>query len=78
MHEEVYKKICALKKGEEPEFDITERGFNVKAYYLNESGEFNIGEWNALIEIRYHGSVIKSFIYPGYKIWNMLRTLVIS
>ena len=56
------------KENEKPQFDIDDRGFNVKAWYL-ENTEKSKG--NALIEIRYDGKLIREFLFPSYKIWNI-------
>jgi len=56
------------KKREKPEFDITDRGFNIKVWCL-ENDETHKGD--ALVEIRYQDELIREFIYPSYKIWNL-------
>ena len=56
------------KEREKPEFDINDRGFNAKAWYL-ENTETSKGD--ALIEISYQGKVVRQFIFPAYKIWNI-------
>jgi len=56
------------KEKEEPEFDIDDRGFNAKAWYL-ENTETSKGD--ALIEVRYDNTIIRKFIFPAYKIWNI-------
>lgn len=52
------------KESEKPQFDIDDRGFNVKAWYLEDNCD-------ALIEVRYDGKILRSFEYPAYKIWNI-------
>jgi len=68
---------CLVKKGKNmerkkekdtPEFDIDDRGFNVKAWYL-ENTETSKGD--ALIEVRYCNELIRDFIFPAYKIYNI-------
>ena len=56
------------KEREKPEFGIHDRGFNVKAWYL-ENTETSKGD--ALIEVRYEGVLIREFLFPAYKIWNI-------
>ena len=54
------------KEKEEAQFDITDRGYNVKAFYLEEpmGGE-------ALIQITKDGEMLREFLFPAYKIWNI-------
>lgn len=53
------------KEHENPEFDITDRGFNVKAFYLIEpKGE-------ALIVVTKDEKPLREFLFPAYKIWNI-------
>ena len=56
------------KEIEKPQFNITDRGFNVKAWYL-ENTETSKGD--ALIEIKYTDVLIRQFLFPSYKIWNI-------
>ena len=56
------------KEKEEPIFDITDRDFNVKAWYLKDSEEH---KGDALVEIKYNEHLIRSFIVPSYKIFNI-------
>ena len=53
------------KENEIPEFDIDDRGFNVKAWYLENTKE---SKGDALIEVRYQDELIRYFIFPSYKI----------
>jgi hypothetical protein len=54
-----------IKKGKELIFDLTDRGFNVKAWNLNDiSG-------NALVEITKNGKLHRKFKWPAYKIFNI-------
>ena len=46
-------------------FEGDEQGFHFKGSYLKEP----IGE--ALIEISKEGHVIREFLFPSYKIWNI-------
>jgi len=55
------------KEQSNPLFDLTDRGYNVRAWYLKNT-ETEKGD--ALVEIR-KGDLIKEFIYPAYKIWNI-------
>lgn len=56
------------KETEEPQFDINDRGYNVKAWYLKDT-ETEKGD--ALIEIRKDEKLLRSFIFPSYKIFNI-------
>ncbi len=56
------------KEKENPEFSIDEKGFNVKAWYLKDIPE---SKGDAIIEIRKDDKLIREFIYPAYKIWNI-------
>ena len=56
------------KQSETPRFDIDDRGFNVKAWYLKNTEE---SKGDALIEIRYGSELIREFLYPAYKIYNI-------
>ena len=51
-----------------PLFDINDRGFNVKAWHLKNTED---SKGDALVEITKEGKIIKSFIYPSYKIYNI-------
>jgi hypothetical protein len=57
-----------IKKKETPEFDINDRDFNVKAWYLENTEE---SKGDALIEIRYNNELLRQFLFPAYKIWNI-------
>jgi len=54
-----------IKKGEELVFDLTDRGFNVKAWYLNDDSG------NALVKIFYDDELYREFNWPAYKIFNI-------
>ena len=56
------------KERDKPEFDINDRGFNAKAWYLKNTED---SKGDALIKISRNGKIIKSFIYPAYKIYNI-------
>ena len=56
------------KKNEKPEFDIDDRDFNAKAWYLKNTEE---SKGDALIEIKYKDKLIREFLFPSYKIWNI-------
>jgi len=56
------------KENENPKFDINDRGFNVKAWSLKDTEQ---SKGDSLIEIRYQGELIRGFIFPLYKIWNI-------
>jgi len=63
-----YERIAGLK--EETVFDINERGFNIKAYYLKNSEELGI-KGEALVEVTYNNKVVRRILWPAYKIWNI-------
>ena len=56
------------KKDESPAFDIDDREFNAKAWYLKDT---ETSKGDALIEIRYKSELIRGFLFPAYKIWNI-------
>lgn len=53
---------------ETPEFIMEDRGYGAKAWYLKNT-ESSKGD--ALIEITLNGEVIRRFLFPAYKIWNI-------
>ena len=68
------------KESEKPVFDIDDRGFNVKAWYLentyiSKGAVIILSEedlpCDALIEVRYKDKILRSFEYPAYKIFNI-------
>ena len=61
--EEVEVKI---NKKTKPEFDIEDRGFRARAWYIKD------GKGDALIEIKKGNKIHKEFKYPSYKIWNIV------
>lgn len=58
------------KEKDEPEFDINERGFNVKCWHLVDDESLNI-KADALVELRYDDKVVRRLLFPSYKIWNI-------
>jgi hypothetical protein len=54
-----------IKENEKPAFDIYDRGYNVKAWYLSEP------KGDALIEITKGNVFLRKFLFPAYKIWNI-------
>lgn len=56
------------KDEEKPQFDIDDRNFNVKAWYLKNTEQ---SKGDALIEVKYKDKLIRQFIFPAYKIWNI-------
>ena len=56
------------KETDKPVFDFTDRTYNVKAWYaVNTETE----KGDAIIEIKKDGHIIREFIFPAYKIWNI-------
>lgn len=53
------------KEKEEPAFDLTDRGYRVRAFYLTEP------KGDALIEIEKDSKNLRRFFFPAYKIWNI-------
>lgn len=49
-------------------FNIDDRGYNAKAWYVEDVEE---SKGDALVEIRYNGHILREFIFPAYKIWNI-------
>jgi len=56
------------KEKEKPIFDINDRGFNVKTWFLVDVAE---SKGDALVEVRKNGKLLRQFIFPAYKIWNI-------
>ncbi len=56
------------KEKEQPVFSIEDRGYEAKAWYLKNTAE---SKGDALIEISLKGEVIRRFLFPAYKIWNI-------
>jgi len=56
------------KKTKEPIFDIDDRGYNVKAWYMATEGPASV---DALVEIRWQGRLIILKKWPAYKIYNI-------
>lgn len=56
------------KERDNPEFNIDDRNFNAKAWYLKNTED---SKGDALIEIRHDNKLIREFIMPAYKIWNI-------
>ena len=53
------------EKDGDPQFDLDDRGYNVKAWYLKDSKR------DALIELTKDGNLLRRFLFPAYKIWNI-------
>ena len=51
-----------------PEFTKDDRGFHVEAWYLVDTEE---SKGEALIQISYNGEIVREFLFPSYKIWNI-------
>jgi hypothetical protein len=60
------------KENDKPEFIKTDRGFTAKAWYLVNTEE---SKGDALIEIFYKDNLIREFLFPAYKIWNIAAHL---
>ena len=56
------------KESEIPLFDITDRGYNIKAWYLKDT-ETEKGD--ALVYISKNGESVRKFVFPAYKIFNI-------
>ncbi len=56
------------KEDKKPAFNIIERGFRAKAWYLKDIKE---SKGDALIQILYKRKIIKQFLFPSYKIFNI-------
>ena len=56
------------KKEEKPVFEIEDRGFTCRAWYLEDTPE---SKGDALVEISFGGTVLRTFEWPAYKIWNI-------
>lgn len=60
--------IAREKVNVKPVFSVDNREFNVKAWHLKNTEE---SKGAALIEVRYKDNLIRSFLFPSYKIWNI-------
>ena len=49
-------------------FNLDDRGFNVQAWYLENTEE---SKGDALVELRYNGEIVRKIIFPAYKIYNI-------
>jgi hypothetical protein len=57
------------KKDDKPVFITKEdRGFTATAWYLEDTED---SKGDALIEIRKSEELVREFIFPAYKIWNI-------
>jgi hypothetical protein len=57
------------KESEKPVFEIPDdRGYSAKCWYLKDTTE---SKGNALIVIYLKGEVLREFLFPAYKIWNI-------
>lgn len=56
------------KEQKEPVFSIDDRGYNVKAWYLTDTEN---SKGDALIEICKDNVLVRQFLFPSYKIWNI-------
>ena len=56
------------KESNEPLFDITDRDFNVKTWYLRDTEN---SKGDALVEIRKGKELSRQFVFPAYKIFNI-------
>ena len=61
-------KLDRKTEKETPEFDVDDRGFNVKAWYLENTAEL---KGDAVIEVSYDNEIIRQFLFPAYKIYNI-------
>lgn len=55
-------------KSSELLFEEHDRDFTVMAWYLEDT---EASKGDALIEISYDRKLIRSFLFPAYKIWNI-------
>ena len=49
-------------------FDVNDRGFNAKGWYLKNTDD---SKGDAFIEIKYKDEIVKQFLFPAYKIYNI-------
>lgn len=56
------------KENETPLFNLSDRGFNVKAWYATNTED---SKGDAIIKLRYNGKLVKELLYPAYKIYNI-------
>lgn len=60
--------IDRKRENETPAFDIDDREYRVTAHYLEDT-ETDKGD--ALIQIFHRDLMIREFLFPSYKIWNI-------
>ena len=60
--------MSRIKEKIEPEFSIDDRGFNVKVWHLKDIEE---SKGDAVVEIKYQDDLVREFLFPSYKIYNI-------
>lgn len=56
------------KESEKPLFDMSDRGFNIRAWYLVNTEE---SKGDALVEVSRDNKIVRQFIFPAYKVYNL-------
>ena len=56
-----------IKRGKAA-FDIEDRGYGARAWYLEDTPD---SKGDALIEIFKGDQLLREFLFPAYKIWNI-------
>ncbi len=64
------KKEKLTFENNEPVFIKEDRGFKVKAFYLEDDKELDI-KGDAFIKVSYQGKPVREFLFPAYKIFNI-------
>lgn len=57
-----------VENPQKPEFEVNDRGYTAKAFYLKNT---ETSKGDALIQISKDDKIVREFLFPGYKIWNI-------
>ena len=57
-----------VENPKKPEFEVTDRGYMARAFYLKNT---ETSKDDALIQISKDGKLIREFLFPAYKVWNI-------
>lgn len=56
------------KEKSEPVFEVDDRGYKARAWYLKDTAA---SKGDALVAIYRGEELLRSFLFPAYKIWNI-------
>lgn len=60
--------LARIENPQKPEFEVNDRGYTAKAFYLKNT---ETSKGDALIQISKDGKIVREFLFPAYKIWNI-------